>query len=265
MGLVEERSSVILENQGQKMFGVLHLPSVSSAKAPAVLILHGFAGSKVGTNRIYVTQAQQLAARGVAVFRLDFRGCGDSEGEFVDITIESQVSDAIQGIRFLQDHSRIDSARIGLLGISLGGAISVLAAERIQSIKSLGLWAPVASGRIWQAEWDKLHPDQLVESLVEREIFYQGKIISRSFLQEFITLDLDQSVKGLGHVPLLHIHGEQDTTVTTKHRACFENWRKKARAQNRFIKLPESDHRFSHFDEQQRLLKETLDWFHSTL
>lgn len=265
MDSIEERSSVILENQGQKMFGVLHLPLAALSKVPAVFILHGFGESKIGMNRIYVSQAQKLAAKGLAVFRLDFRGCGDSEGELVDTTIEGEVSDAVQGIQFLQNHSRIDPARIGLLGVSLGGAISVLAAERIQSIKSLGLWAPVASGRIWQTEWEKLHPDDFARSMTEKEVFYQGKIIGRRFLEEFIDLDLNHSVKELSHIPMLHIHGEQDTTVSTQHGQCFEQWRDKAMAQNRFIRLPQSDHRFSHFDEQQTLLKETLDWFDSTL
>jgi uncharacterized protein len=264
MGLFEERSSVILENHGQKIFGVLHLPTGLSSKMPAVLILHGFGGNKVGTNRLYVTQAQKLSARGIAVFRLDFRGCGDSEGELVDTTIESEISDAIQGIHFLQKHSQIDSTRLGILGISLGGAVSILTAKRIHSIKSLGLWAPVASGRVWQAEWEKLHPKQHAVP-AEKEICYQGKAIGQPFLQEFIKMDLNQSVRELGHVPMLHIHGELDTTVTTEHCVCFEQWRKEASAKNRFIRLPESDHRFSNLDEQQTLLQETLDWFHATL
>jgi len=265
MDTVEERTSVVLENQGQKIFGVLHLPVKQMRQVPAVLIFHGFGGNKMGANRMYVSQAQKLTSIGIAAFRFDFRGCGDSEGDLTETTLESEISDALKSIDFLKTHPLIDGSRLGILGVSLGGAVSVLAAEKSRSIKSLGLWAPVASGRLWQEEWLRQHPGLKIEPQLGEEICYKGKRISRDFLQQFISLHLDQTVRELSHVPFLHIHGEQDTTVSLNHFHCFENWRKQAASQNRFIRLPLSDHRFSDLDEQKLMLEETLHWFKTTL
>ena len=43
----EDRQSVVIENDGQKIFGMLHRP-LPIRKTPAVLMCHGFAGNKAG-------------------------------------------------------------------------------------------------------------------------------------------------------------------------------------------------------------------------
>ena len=81
MRKIEERQSVVLENEGQKIFGILHRP-IHVDSCPAVLICHGLAGHKTGQYRIYVILAEKLSEAGIASFRIDFRGSGDSEGKF---------------------------------------------------------------------------------------------------------------------------------------------------------------------------------------
>jgi uncharacterized protein len=101
---------------GKRMAGVLHLPA-GRGRAPAVLMLHGFTGHKVETHRLFVRTARQLAASGLIVLRFDFRGSGDSEGEFEEMTIRGEVEDALNALAFLREQRRVDTARvrIGLL------------------------------------------------------------------------------------------------------------------------------------------------------
>src|SRR5689334_8479689 len=120
----EERKTVTLLSQDLKLFGILHLPLLkNSEKAPAVLFCHGFGGNKSGRYRLYVRLAEKLSQAGIAVLRFDFRGCGDSEGAFGDITIETQVQDALAAAEFLLTHPSVDPNRFGIFGSSLGGAI----------------------------------------------------------------------------------------------------------------------------------------------
>ena len=72
----EIRESVTFGNGGKKLFGVLHRPklTISASSYPAVVVMHGFASHKIGTNRIYVKLAQSLANQGIAALRFDFRG-----------------------------------------------------------------------------------------------------------------------------------------------------------------------------------------------
>ena len=93
MKITEERLPLILENEGKKIFAVLHIPKVNT-KIPGVIFCHGLAGHKTGKHRVYVDLASSLVSAGIAVLRFDYRGCGDSEGEFFDVTPETHYSDA---------------------------------------------------------------------------------------------------------------------------------------------------------------------------
>ncbi len=100
----EKRECITLKNHDEKIFAIFHQPiTLGNEKAPAILICHGFAGQKTGRYRLYVTLAEELAKSGVAVLRLDFRGCGDSEGDFVNTTLAGEVSDALKGLEFLKN------------------------------------------------------------------------------------------------------------------------------------------------------------------
>jgi uncharacterized protein len=61
------------------LYGVLALPSQCERKG--VLIVVGGPQYRVGSHRQFTLLARNLAASGIAVFRFDFRGMGDSEGE----------------------------------------------------------------------------------------------------------------------------------------------------------------------------------------
>ena len=81
------RDPIVLENGGQKIFGVLHRPAGSpSTPRPAVAIVHGLVGSNDQPHQLYVKLAEALARAGLIALRIDCRGRGDSEGETVAIT-----------------------------------------------------------------------------------------------------------------------------------------------------------------------------------
>lgn len=112
---------------------------------PTVLMLHGFGSKRDEVGDIYKRTAVGLSAEGIASLRIDFRGSGDSAGEFRTITIDRQIADAEAALAWLQKQDDVDSELLGLLGFSLGGAIAVLTTSRhSDEIKSLAVWAPTA-------------------------------------------------------------------------------------------------------------------------
>ena len=112
---------VVFYNQDQQINGILHSPTGHDAPCPAVAFFHGFTGTKVEPHRIFVKTARELAAIGFYVLRFDFRGSGDSEGDFSEMTIGGEVSDAIKSIDVLTAMQGVDPERIGILGLSMGG------------------------------------------------------------------------------------------------------------------------------------------------
>ncbi|NGN67000.1 alpha/beta fold hydrolase [Streptomyces sp. A7024] len=98
-------------------------------RRPAVLLGHGFGGSKDDNRK----QAEQLAKDGYAVLTWSARGFGDSTGKIGLNDPEHEVKDVSRMIDWLakRPEVQLDKAgdpRVGMSGASYGGAIALLAA-----------------------------------------------------------------------------------------------------------------------------------------
>ncbi|MFD8685514.1 alpha/beta fold hydrolase [Streptomyces sp. NPDC059651] len=98
-------------------------------RRPAVLIGHGFGGSKDETR----AQAEQLAADGYAVMTWSARGFGKSGGKISLNAPDREVKDVSRLIDWLAGRPEVQldgkgDPRVGITGASYGGAVSLLAA-----------------------------------------------------------------------------------------------------------------------------------------
>ncbi|NIA71222.1 dienelactone hydrolase [Pelagibius litoralis] len=119
-------------NDQTLLTGFLSVPTGSN-KVPAVVFLHGCSGLG-GAGQIYATYtawARYLNDAGYAVLMIDSAGprgfratCGPSEARRV--MYRERPGDAYAALAFLQSSSRIDPARISLMGWSQGGGITLL-------------------------------------------------------------------------------------------------------------------------------------------
>lgn len=267
---VESRECIVLEQQGQKIFGVFHRP-LHTENFPAILICHGLGGNKVGRYRLYVTLSTRLAELGIGSLRIDFRGSGDSEGDFSQMTIESEVSDALLGLDFLRRQKGVNKERVGIFGRSLGGLVAVLTASRdkanksMGSIKSMGLWAPIFSSSQWVEKWNQVHAGP-IDPLSRQELMtVEGQVPGYEFYKQFFMLKTEDSVASLNGLPLLLIHGSMDSIVTLDHTEQYVQVRMNGKGETKFIELPHSDHDFTHLEERRVALDETCRWFQKTL
>ena len=260
----ETRSSVVFTNEEANIYGILHLP-LGKEKAPAVLFCHGLAGQKIGKHRMYVLLAESLSKMGIASLRFDFRGSGDSEGDFGDMSLEGEVNDAEKAFEFLAQQPEIDSARIGVFGRSFGGAIAVIAAHRFGKVKSMTLWAPVYNAYQWEEHWEMLETHQIDEERRHELLRINGQLPSLSFYKELFSMTTDKELKALEKVPLLLIHGEKDPLVSIQHSEKYAEIRKEAPTKTEFIRLPHGDHDFTHPEEKLKAISHTCQWFAKTL
>ncbi|WNG24247.1 hypothetical protein F0U62_09615 [Cystobacter fuscus] len=108
--------------------GQLRLPRSTSGKLPAVVIAHGSGG--VDSRGSYYARA--LNEAGIATLELDMwsaRGLsGGAEGR--PRAVSETLPDAYGALRFLSAHPAIDGARVGIMGFSWGGVMSMLTATR---------------------------------------------------------------------------------------------------------------------------------------
>ena len=134
---------ITYQSDGLTISGLLHQPvkKPSDARSAAFMVLHGFGGTKNGNGSI--ATAEHLAERGYAALRIDFRGCGESEGERGLVLCLDQVSDTRNGLTYLQSRDDIDGSRLGVIGASFGAAVAVFSAgvdDRIGAAVSIGGW-----------------------------------------------------------------------------------------------------------------------------
>lgn len=131
---------VSYRNDTITLAGTLTLPR-GVKRAPAVVILSGTGqqdrNGTMGGHTMFADLADFLSSRGVAVLRADDRGVGGSTGTYDQATTEDFGDDALSAVRLLRQRTDIDTARIGLIGHSEGGAAMAIAAAKSSDVKFL--------------------------------------------------------------------------------------------------------------------------------
>ena len=74
---------VQFECNAKRLYGILHRPNPDNKPEVVVMMVVGGPQTRVGSHRLYVQLARFLCRHGINVFRFDYEGLGDSEGDFV--------------------------------------------------------------------------------------------------------------------------------------------------------------------------------------
>src|SRR5579863_7078284 len=98
---------VVFTNKGQQLVGMVHVPE-KVRPLPAVVLYHGFTGNHLESHLLFVKTARALAKAGIGSLRFDFRGSGNSEGKFSDMTVSGEIDDAMVALDFLSGQSWVD-------------------------------------------------------------------------------------------------------------------------------------------------------------
>ncbi|WP_120321558.1 alpha/beta fold hydrolase [Catellatospora citrea] len=140
---VDERVSVRTGPLGDQEVSLdtrLYLPDGASAgnKVPALLLAHGFGGTKESV----ALDAQDLAGLGYAVLTWTAQGFGASTGQIHLNSPDYEVRDAQRLLDHLaqRDDIQLDASgdpRVGVLGGSYGGALSLLLAAQDQRVDAI--------------------------------------------------------------------------------------------------------------------------------
>ena len=120
----------------------LYLPATTPA--PAVLVAHGFGGTKASVD----ADARDLAARGFVVLTWTARGFGASGGQIALDAPDAEVADARKLVDWLAQRPEVQQdapgdPRVGVTGGSYGGALSLMLAgydKRIDAIAPVITW-----------------------------------------------------------------------------------------------------------------------------
>lgn len=155
------------------LFGILHLPK-EKQKNIAFLFCHPFGEEKLWAHLVYVNFARELTARGYPVLRFDYMGNGDSDGDFKDSSVETNLTDIHSALQILREKVG-SSCWVGLIGLRFGATLAALAAENNPEINRLILWEPIINGTQYMQEL--LRINLTTQMAIYKEIRYNREAL----------------------------------------------------------------------------------------
>jgi len=253
----EREENIALKIDGQKLRGMIHLPH-GKELFPAVALFHGWSGQRMESHFIFVKLARLLAKNKIVAARFDFRGSGESDGEFENMTISQEIEDGMEIMHFLAGHSLVNNNRLGIVGLSLGGYVAQRMAVKRNDISCLALWSTIADVR------EVLQSGQMFEKLKE-ELNKKGYAdINGLKLKKNFFIDLSQTkkIEASSHQgKVLIIHGTEDKNIPLK----FAYQLKKIFPCSRLKKIEGADHVFSQVEWEEEVLRETVNFLKDEL
>lgn len=214
-------------SDGLKLCGILTRPSIDNKKC--IILCHGITVDKE-EGGIFTNLANKLMEKGYVVFRFDFRGHGESEGNSIDLTVSGEKRDLEAAINFLQS---LGYREFGIVAASFGaGATSIFVSEN-KNIKALVLWNPIIDYHDIlnpKLPWTKANFDKEAMERLKKQGY--TKIGSKKFkigINFFPELRKLRPWEGLKNIkmPILFIHGNKDSYVpykdSVKYSKLFQN------------------------------------------
>jgi pimeloyl-ACP methyl ester carboxylesterase len=190
--------------------GFMHKPDEIHGKLPMVIFFHGYSASK--TDFWFVETSRQLESLGIASLRFDFMGSGDSDGRFQDMSIETEINDGIEILRYAQSLSFVDPSRIALVGASYGGLVASIIAGRLPSdIKALCMWCPAIIA-IQDAREGRAGDTDITSALTTGIADINGLLVGKRFVEDARKLDFEVEASGYKNNAIV-IWGDKDPIV----------------------------------------------------
>ncbi len=136
-------------SDGLKIYALLTIPNGERPAAgwPVIVFNHGFIPPNVyRTTERYVAYVDRLAQSGYIVFRSDYRGHDQSEGEATGAYGNpGYVIDVLNAVASLKRFPEADPDRIGMWGHSLGGYLTLRSMVISPDVKAGVIWAGVVA------------------------------------------------------------------------------------------------------------------------
>ena len=156
---------------GIRLAGMLGRPAQPEPRRRIAILIHGWAGDRVGPHRILVHAAQHLRQEGLATLRFDLRGRGDSDGDGSQTDLDGMIADTIAAARYALEEIR--PGGICLIGLCSGANVAIGAATREPWLNELALWSVLP-----------FQPDQRSRQRVARARFFLRHYVRKALRLE---------------------------------------------------------------------------------
>jgi uncharacterized protein len=237
---------------GHRIAAILTRPSRNTDRI--AVLCHGFFSSKhSATNK---TLTRLLVEQNIATLRFDFFGHGESQGPFEALTNTLAIKQAHAAIDLVRQKGY---RRIGLMGSSFGGLVSILTAAQRTDLACLALKCPVVdfseSLRLelkddglarWKATDTIPNTMGGAERIALRYAFYEDCLSQ-------IAYEPARSITA----PTLIVQGEEDELVPLHQCRRLHD---ALRVKKHLELLPGADHQFSKGEDFNKMTNAIAEW-----
>jgi pimeloyl-ACP methyl ester carboxylesterase len=243
---------VFNDSAGHRIAAILATPAGQTERV--AVLCHGFLSGKNSTTNKALTR--MLTERGIATFRFDFFGQGDSQGPFEALTNTLAVKQTLAALDLVKQKGY---RRIGLMGSSFGGLVAILTAAQRSDLACLALKCPVVDfaeelrlefGESEMARWKATDtiPNIMggADRIPLRYTFYEDCLRQ-------IAYEPARSITA----PTIIVQGDKDEHVPLHQSSRLYD---ALRAKKRLEILPGADHQFTKGDDFKRMANLIADW-----
>jgi dipeptidyl aminopeptidase/acylaminoacyl peptidase len=210
--------------------------------APLVMVLHGW-GDDAAT---MLPLAEGLWAAGFAAASVSMRGWGGSGGGD-DLGLE-QPDDIVVAADDLASRPWVRDGRSGIVGVSQGGQVALLAAARGAAVRAVAAWAPVTDLDQWRATTEYPGIPDYIDFVAGSDTRPRSPV--------HVAADIA--------VPVLLVHGDADTRVPTAQSHLLADAMARAGRRPEVELLAGVGHG-RHTDGNERALARTVEFLRSHL
>jgi alpha-beta hydrolase superfamily lysophospholipase len=212
--------------------GILHLPGTK--RPPVIIGCHGLFSSADSPKQIAL--AEECNRWGMAYFRFNHRGCGNSQGDFDRVTsLEARCRDLIAAADAISRRSETGK-RLGLFGSSMGGTVCLNTAGHLTPGAMVTFAAPIRS--------------DLTGSRLETS---RSEIVFDVARRQF---DITERLSALSNI--LIFHGDVDDVVPVSH---AKEIHRLADQPKKLIIQHQGDHPMSNPAHQEEFVRLAGAWF----
>ena len=232
---LSHQCTVQFNANGYRLTGTLHLPDTH--KPPVVIGCHGLFANRDSPKQVSLAQA--CNAQGLAYLRFDHRGCGESQGEFYEVTsLPARCHDLQQAVAAMQAHPGVGRLA-ALFGSSFGGTVVLAYAAHHRVPAVITYAAPSNSAAIQHANIRD----------------NQGNRPHTGLLSEALAFDIVPMIKTVSNI--LIAHSQSDETIPVDHALQIHA---NVAAPKTLKIFPGGDHRMSNPQHQQQFETLFVQW-----
>lgn len=270
-GVNYKRYIASYKSDGLKIYGLLSVPSEASQakKSAAIVFGHGYIPpDQYRTTEKYVAYIDSLARAGYVVFKIDYRGHGNSEGEPTGAYFSPGYTiDTINASQSLRKLNYVDSSKVGAWGHSMAGMIITrILVAKPDEFKAAVIWGGVVGSyedimrEWWSKRRNTFTPSQreLNSNRPSRQLFINQYGEPRDGNEFWDSISPKTYISNI-KTPIELDHGENDETVPVELSEVFAN---NLRKNNKVVVLntyPGSNH---NIDQDFNLaMQRTIEFF----